>query len=337
MQLTDHSENPNMATTASQIDVKRNNPARVMPLKTIVESANALRVKDDDVAKSHINDYTSNDHLIGVSAYELVSMKTIDISYDAREKAGEEWLVISISATASQYISKYVQFLERRQLKFLQLVLNIIALLCSCGVNTWDAVVNGVGLNLVVLVFGVIHLAFSSQRLYYHLNIIGFHPYFSQYFAWVKAFYLGLLGLNSLTQMLNGEVVKSVACILLLYFNEISYSLLVTVCVVGVPFVILGILIELLIRLFACTLKCPHEQIKKRKHSYGVYKAGRLDAEKCVICLEEYKEGDGELVVLECKKRHMFHEKCILEWVARKNCCPMCRGVVKFCTSQSLV
>ena len=42
----------------------------------------------------------------------------------------------------------------------------------------------------------------------------------------------------------------------------------------------------------------------------------------CAICLEDFQDKE-ELTALPCI--HFFHEKCIKEWLKRKNDCPICK------------
>ncbi|CAI2378074.1 unnamed protein product [Moneuplotes crassus] len=49
--------------------------------------------------------------------------------------------------------------------------------------------------------------------------------------------------------------------------------------------------------------------------------------EACPVCLEEFKEED-EIITLPCNGRHIFHTKCILEWLPRNNACPLCKEPV---------
>ncbi|XP_075661570.1 uncharacterized protein LOC142631311 isoform X2 [Castanea sativa] len=46
---------------------------------------------------------------------------------------------------------------------------------------------------------------------------------------------------------------------------------------------------------------------------------------KCSICQEEY-EGDDEMGKLDCG--HSYHLQCIKQWLAQKNCCPVCKTEV---------
>ncbi|KAI9113727.1 hypothetical protein K1719_014978 [Acacia pycnantha] len=46
---------------------------------------------------------------------------------------------------------------------------------------------------------------------------------------------------------------------------------------------------------------------------------------KCSICQEEY-EADDEVGRLSCK--HDYHFQCLRQWLAQKNCCPVCKQEV---------
>ena len=49
-------------------------------------------------------------------------------------------------------------------------------------------------------------------------------------------------------------------------------------------------------------------------------------ADVCSVCLEPMRLGDS-VIELEC--RHSFHSKCLLPWLLRSACCPMCKVVVR--------
>lgn len=50
--------------------------------------------------------------------------------------------------------------------------------------------------------------------------------------------------------------------------------------------------------------------------------------EGCVICLDDFKDGD-ECRVLRPKCNHMYHKTCIDLWLTKDNHCPLCRGSVR--------
>ncbi len=51
-------------------------------------------------------------------------------------------------------------------------------------------------------------------------------------------------------------------------------------------------------------------------------KDGKYELPSCCICLSEIKKGKNT-ILLPCK--HMFHSKCITDWLKSNNTCPMCR------------
>lgn len=45
----------------------------------------------------------------------------------------------------------------------------------------------------------------------------------------------------------------------------------------------------------------------------------------CTICLDEYRDGD-RLIELRCG--HVYHRSCLVDWLLRKNRCPLCSETV---------
>ena len=48
--------------------------------------------------------------------------------------------------------------------------------------------------------------------------------------------------------------------------------------------------------------------------------------EVCAICLDIIESGDDIYDISHCN--HSFHRKCIIQWIAKSNTCPSCRGIV---------
>jgi hypothetical protein len=47
--------------------------------------------------------------------------------------------------------------------------------------------------------------------------------------------------------------------------------------------------------------------------------------EPCAICLEDYKQGDEVCWSRNRHCAHVFHQKCIVEWLLHHEGCPVCR------------
>mmetsp|Transcript_40961 Transcript_40961/g.63932 ORF Transcript_40961/g.63932 Transcript_40961/m.63932 type:complete len:577 (+) Transcript_40961:223-1953(+) len=68
------------------------------------------------------------------------------------------------------------------------------------------------------------------------------------------------------------------------------------------------------------------KDLEKITFESGVSEIGE---EACVICQDEYEEGQ-ELVRLPCK--HEFHSSCVISWLGRMNTCPSCRHELEVST-----
>jgi hypothetical protein len=67
-----------------------------------------------------------------------------------------------------------------------------------------------------------------------------------------------------------------------------------------------------------------HEYESCNTKYYTIIKKN-LSSEICSICLEDLKiiEENNEIVVLKCS--HLFHKKCIDEWINVQHVCPLCK------------
>ena len=52
------------------------------------------------------------------------------------------------------------------------------------------------------------------------------------------------------------------------------------------------------------------------------YGESRKETE-CAICLEDFKGIDIIKAFYKCQ--HIFHKKCLENWLKRSNCCPLCK------------
>jgi len=56
---------------------------------------------------------------------------------------------------------------------------------------------------------------------------------------------------------------------------------------------------------------------------YNVKDSG--NPKSCIICMEPLKKGEA-VRILECT--HVYHSKCIDQWIQESNTCPMCKNPV---------
>jgi len=76
------------------------------------------------------------------------------------------------------------------------------------------------------------------------------------------------------------------------------------------------------------SIQIPHENygtiIPVDEHEQTSDK-GSVNKQDCAICIES---GSGESIMINCGNNHVYHVKCIDEWIRIKGegVCPMCRG-----------
>ena len=62
--------------------------------------------------------------------------------------------------------------------------------------------------------------------------------------------------------------------------------------------------------------------------SFGAWQEDHEELSECVICMQEFKDSD-QIAELRCDSRHIFHKKCIEDWLKNNDTCPTCRRNVK--------
>eukprot|EP00826_Nyctotherus_ovalis_P036157 TRINITY_DN3188_c0_g1_i15.p1 TRINITY_DN3188_c0_g1~~TRINITY_DN3188_c0_g1_i15.p1 ORF type:complete len:243 (-),score=50.39 TRINITY_DN3188_c0_g1_i15:217-945(-) len=95
----------------------------------------------------------------------------------------------------------------------------------------------------------------------------------------------------------------------------------------------IGLIIEGIVRLIICNLNCPEQDVLVLRYKYQLfsYDVNIFGKNECVICLSDFN-GKEEVVVLSCHSSHIFHEKCMIEWIQRSDLCPVCRKEISFLT-----
>jgi hypothetical protein len=50
-----------------------------------------------------------------------------------------------------------------------------------------------------------------------------------------------------------------------------------------------------------------------------------MKGKECSICLQDFEEGEEEVFVEVKVCKHIFHEKCLVEWIVHNRTCPLDR------------
>ena len=58
-----------------------------------------------------------------------------------------------------------------------------------------------------------------------------------------------------------------------------------------------------------------------------LFKDENMILDECLICMEEFKEGEDYVTPLACDARHMYHSDCIEQWLKNDNSCPFCKKI----------
>ena len=63
------------------------------------------------------------------------------------------------------------------------------------------------------------------------------------------------------------------------------------------------------------------EEMKVCKGSELTYKSD------CQICFETFTDQDEAIMEMPCQ--HLYHKDCLMDWLTKKNTCPVCRKEVE--------
>lgn len=74
----------------------------------------------------------------------------------------------------------------------------------------------------------------------------------------------------------------------------------------------------------AALRKVPKKRLSSLDAKNGV---GQLRVSCCSVCLEDFKLHDDVRILRGCK--HVFHCRCVDQWLYRRQVCPVCRHTLK--------
>jgi len=112
------------------------------------------------------------------------------------------------------------------------------------------------------------------------------------------------------------------------YFDCVTGFMLLVIFLI---LIFIGLVFEAIIRLCMCKLTYPSQSLVSLRYQYQIfsYDTNSFGKNECVICLGDFVKND-EIVLLSCHYLHIFHEKCMIEWIQRSCVCPVCRTEISF-------
>eukprot|EP01022_Parablepharisma_sp_SALTPOND_P003560 TRINITY_DN1144_c0_g1_i1.p1 TRINITY_DN1144_c0_g1~~TRINITY_DN1144_c0_g1_i1.p1 ORF type:complete len:408 (+),score=30.76 TRINITY_DN1144_c0_g1_i1:106-1224(+) len=320
--------------------------------ETAVERETGLRTIDittDDPLGQDISGYrrkleVTSDQLANLAgADEPPKLKTVSLALEGFEKIGDEWVMIEKLNQLCKLNYKLWLVMSRRVPKLLYLFWSMLCLLGYVAFYILFLIANlndrksvEFVINAILLSLDVIYIRCLAAEIYYAYQNQECSDCFMTFYAWVQCMYSGLSIFIGVSMLFEGDPIVGLIFGLAVYVTALVQSLNATFWIICIPLVIVGFFVEFVIRSMVCKLSCPYIRPKVRVYTFAIYKFGQpqvKDAKQCTICLGDYADDDENMVVLLCGTKHVFHEKCLFEWIKKQEYCPVCRGEIKFSVS----
>lgn len=307
--------------------------------KVLVVNLN-MEPKDIPEAIQEIRVQGSSDSVIPENNAEDTSIREKVIVSEKIERIGEDWYFERITIALYNLTNKINDPENNYWIKRFKYVWNLLcylSLLCFYTMFLVQQRYNPEDPSfIVVIIMQTFCLALISTTVLdiYKYWIKGEKDRHYMYYA-TTAVWLIFLGVSII--ILNQEIRRNNMLAWVMLAEEASINIilflsaLIWLALFPSIFAIFGF--ELAIRLITGKAECPTEKQEEFIYKYRLYKHDSkqfAEIPSCAICLENFNEKDKTLCVLDCKTNHVFHEKCIFEWLPKHKQCPICRNTAKF-------
>lgn len=112
-----------------------------------------------------------------------------------------------------------------------------------------------------------------------------------------------------------------------LFLTEKSPGLLIII----IYTILMCFLLECLVRGLMCRYKTPWRCCEGKYEDVEIpvqtYSKSECVQKVCGICLKEYTSSEA-VCQLSCHPTHLFHFKCLKEWITQHYTCPYCRNII---------
>ena len=306
-----------------------------------------IDVSSDEITNQDVSMYrkkldVTTEKIVCTNMDEAPKLMTQVIILDGLEKVGGEWHSVVCVNKMCGFNYRLWLYMSNRTPKLLYQYWTLLCLAAYCGFYCYFLALNSSDVKSVNFVIGVILLVLDPLYMicvgfetYYVCRVASGSEVFLTFYAWVQCMYCGISVFISITLIFESDSLGW-AFASAVYATGIVQAVNVSLWLVFLPVLMLCCLAEFLARAFSCKLQCPYMRPKRRVYKYAVYRFGQgqaREAKQCAICLADYTKVDADLCVLQCMTGHVYHERCIFEWIKKQEYCPVCRGEIKFATS----
>lgn len=206
---------------------------------------------------------------------------------------------------------------------------------CYLVREPFDHVSHSTWITAIIVEFLIVlHIVFMCVRLWHGLKGGKEHERFAKIFSGLRLIFAGACLYACILFVYGEHDLFGLAFLVLVLGTILLHTLLFVLFCALSPFVVLLLVGEFIVQILICRLRCPHLKAQTRVFEYTLFKYRRAFSSgvpQCPMCGQRYNRNEACICIVECKTDHLYHEKCVLEWVTRENCCPVCKGPdVKF-------
>ena len=188
-------------------------------------------------------------------------------------------------------------------------------------------------LTCILIFLLVIYLGLTLADSYYQYTGKSLHKAAKIFYIMIRGLYYLITIYSSIIIFIGNSIITGLIYCFSIYLTDIVYSTMIILIVVFIPILIIGLIIEGVVRIIICKLSCSNMKPRMNSYTYALYNFNQDNAKEstaCSICLNKYTEENTDLVILLCMSKHIFHEKCIIEWIKKDIYCPICRKQIVF-------
>lgn len=311
----------------------QNNPASIFPLQ---QESSAVGAKDKKKT-SIINGEDANESPKILFEKTTAEKKLSKLSVARIVRYGTTWQGIIFFDTVLKGLSKIDAVLNNRIIRLLYLSFSIIVLISYFGFCIYLIVIlqdeaNGQPIIPIILDLFLVFLVLGHLISQITLAASDIDVTESRRFGIVASIiFFDAFGILAAILIRSINMSYCVVILTLLFFcsMEANISMITVLC--ALPICIIFLMIEMGARIAICQLECPREEkvVSKLQYYAYFYQGDKFPAIICMICLEDFAEKES-VCILNCHISHLFHENCLLEWLAHKYVCPICQSKADF-------